>query len=254
MGIIEDKYKKFKSQEKDVWLDKMVWSKGQKMFNSGSYDKFIKSDSMPEIPPIKNTEDYFKFVDKVSETFILWAKKIDNTYEESDYIDMGKDIKGFFGEWFSYRVAEDTIRILTENKDYVIRYMSPNLIDEDDNGIDFTAIINDEPSVIQVKWWNKWVIKNKNRKDDEYLSEKIFQSLGYEGQVAGYIDLTPEPKENMFFFWLGPEEDVYRIINKNPRIKGRVVVFGEDTWNFSVNGKDEYFWSNLWDGLFKIIE
>lgn len=249
---LQKKYLKFKSEERQNWLDKMVWCKnGKYPFNTGAYDKFIKKRKPFENLNINNVVDYFKFIDNLSNEYVSWAKSVDSNYTDDDYVDMKDSFKGFFGEWFSYRVAEDTTRLIAKNNLYTIRYMSPNLINEDDNGIDFTAIINDEPSVIQVKWWNKWSTKDSK---NTYLSEKVFQSLGYEGATAGYISLTDEAKENMFFIWLASEEEAYKVINKNPRLKGRVVVFGEDTWNFSINGKDTYFWENIWNELLKIIE
>lgn len=179
-------------------------------------------------------------------TYMYQAKVQNENYKENDYIDMEHFFKGFFGEYFCYRIAEDTTRLFSQNELYCIRCMAPNLIEEDDNGIDFTAIINDEPSVIQVKWWNKW--------GDNYLTNAVFQKLGYEGAVAGYTTLTEIPKKNMYFIWLDKEQNAYNIINKNPRTKGRVVVWGKETWDFSINGRDKMFWENLWEKINALAE
>ena len=250
MTKVEKKYSDFKKVEKETWGEKMVWHKGQNIFNSGSIDRFIRETKLftPETV-VDNTDDCFAFIDRLSEKYVAWAKEIDGNFNEEDYEDMRKSFKGFFGEYFCYRIAEDTTTLLSEDELYRIRCMSPNLIEEDDNGIDFTAIINDEPSVIQVKWWNRWADKDK-----EFLSKNIFQALGYEGAAAGYINITEHPKKNMYFIWLDNEEDAYSVINRNPRTKGRVVVFGKETWDFSINGRDKIFWSGLWDKINALAE
>ncbi len=245
MTKIEKKYNHFKNHENDTWCNKMVWCKGQKIFNTGSIDRFIRENSPFTPETIVNTvDDYFKFIDKLSDKYEKWARGIDSNFKNEDFSDMKKFFKGFFGEYFCYRIAEDTTRLLSQNELYCIRCMSPNHIDEDDNGIDFTAIINDKPCVIQVKWWNRWA-DNSN----EFLSNKTFQSLGYEGTTAGYITLTEQVEKNMYFIWLDSEEKAYNIINKNPRTKGRVIVFGKETWDFSINGRDKLFWNGLWDKI-----
>lgn len=245
MTKVEKKYIEFKKNENKTWLDKMIWCKGQKIFNTGGIDKFIR-ETNPFTPEtvVKTVDDYFNFIDKLSDKFGDWAREKDNNFKNDDFVDMKKFFKGFFGEYFCYRIAEDTTRLLSQNELYCIRCMSPNRIDEDDNGIDFTAIINDKPSVIQVKWWNRWA-DNGN----DFLSNKTFQSLGYEGATAGYISLSELAEKNMYFIWLDSEEKAYNIINKNPRTKGRVIVFGKETWDFSINGRDKLFWSGLWDNI-----
>jgi hypothetical protein len=245
MTRVEKKYIEFKKNENKTWLDKMIWCKGQKIFNTGSIDKFIR-ETNPFTPEtvVKTVDDYFNFINKLSDKFGDWAREKDNNFKNDDFVDMKKFFKGFFGEYFCYRIAEDTTRLLSQNELYCVRCMSPNLIGEDDNGIDFTAIINDKPCVIQVKWWNRWV-----NNDNEFLSIKTFQSLASEGAMAGYITLTEQIEKNMYFIWLDSEDKAYNIINKNPRLKGRVVVFGRETWDFSINGRDKLFWSGLWDNI-----
>lgn len=245
MTKVVKKYIDFKNHENETWLDKMVWCKGQKIFNTGSIDKFIRETNPFTYETVVNTvDDYFNFIDKLSNKFEKWVREKDSDFKNSDFADMKNFFKGFFGEYFCYRIAEDTTRLLSQNELYCIRCMSPNNINEDDNGIDFTAIINDKPCVIQVKWWNRWV-DNSN----EFLSNKTFQSLGYEGVTAGYITLTEQVEKNMYFIWLDSEEKAYNVINKNPRTKGRVVVFGKETWDFSINGRDKLFWNGLWDKI-----
>lgn len=243
MTKIEKKYAEFKKNEAKIWQNKMIWQNSKNVFNSGSIDKFIGEVNPFTPDTIVNTvDDFFTFIDNIiCPTYIKWAKEQNGNYKENDYIDMGNFCKGFFGEYFCYRIAEDTTTLFSQNELYRIRCMSPNLYNEDDNGIDFTAIINDEPSVIQVKWWNKF--------EDKNLSNKIFQSLGYEGATGGYITLTENLKKNMYFIWPNNEKKVYDIINKNPRTKGRVVVWGKETWDFSINGRDKLFWENLWNKI-----
>lgn len=244
---VKKKYIEFKKNEKEIWQNKMVWQSGKKIFNNGNIDKFIKEIKPFTADTIVNTVDeFFIFLDKISVQYKDWAKVQNENYKENDYIDMEHFFKGFFGEYFCYRIAEDTTRLFSQNELYCIRCMAPNLIEEDDNGIDFTAIINDEPSVIQVKWWNKW--------GDNYLTNAVFQKLGYEGAVAGYTTLTEIPKKNMYFIWLDKEQNAYNIINKNPRTKGRVVVWGKETWDFSINGRDKMFWENLWEKINALAE
>ena len=244
MTKVEKKYYTFKEKEIETWRDKMVWQKGKSIFNKGSIDRFIKEKN-PFTPEtvVTNVDEYFSFIDRLSAQYETWAKNIDANFKDDEYDDMKKWFKGFFGEYFCYRIAEDTTTLISKNELYRIRCMSPNLIDEDDYGIDFTAIINDEPSVIQVKWWNRWADKDK----ESFLSHKVFQSLGYEGAAAGYIAISELPKKNMYFIWLDNEENAYSIINKNQRTKGRVVVFGKETWDFSINGRDKLFWEKLWN-------
>lgn len=245
MTKVEKKYAEFKKQEDKTWLDKMVWTKGQNIFNSGSIDRFIRETNPFTDDTVVNTvDDYFKFIDKLSNKYESWVKEKDSSFKNSDFADMKNFFKGFFGEYFCYRIVEDTTRLLSQNELYCIRCMSPNLLNEDDNGIDFTAIVNNRPSVIQVKWWNRWVDDAEN-----FLSNKTFQCLGYEGASAGYITINEQPEKNMYFIWLDNEEKAYNVINKNPRTKGRIVVFGKETWDFSINGRDTLFWVGLWNKI-----
>lgn len=246
MTKVHDKYLKFKQNEKAVWFDRMVWNGHNGLFNLGSFDKFIASERPFDGLEVINVDDYFKEVSKCAEKYRKWAFSVDNTYKDDDYKDMEQSFKGFMGEWFCYRIAEDCTRIVTKDSTFVIREMAPNLLGERDNGIDFTATIDDIPCVVQVKWWNPFIA-------NQFPNQEIFQKLGYEGATAGYIDLGESVQRNMCFMWLDDEDKATMSIDRNPRLKGRVAVFGRNAWDFSINGRDRIFWEGVFEKLYDLV-
>lgn len=247
MTKVHDKYVQFKRNEQKTWLDRMIWDGRNGLFNLGSFDKFIKSQHPFDGLHVMNADDYFGEVSKCAKEYRKWAVSVDNTYSEEDYDDMEQSFKGFMGEWFCYRIAEDCSRILVDNEMFVVREMAPNLMNERDNGIDFTATINDVPCVVQVKWWNRFI-------DKTFPRQEIFQKLGYEGATAGYIELNENVERNMCFMWLDDEEKAKMSINRNPRLKNRVIIFGKNAWDFSINGRDVIFWENIFKKLEELLD
>jgi ABC-type bacteriocin/lantibiotic exporter with double-glycine peptidase domain len=95
MTKVEKKYAEFKKQEDKTWLDKMVWTKGQNIFNSGSIDRFIRETNPFTDDTVVNTvDDYFKFIDKLSNKYESWVKEKDSSFKNSDFADMKNFFKG----------------------------------------------------------------------------------------------------------------------------------------------------------------
>lgn len=135
---------------------------------------------------------------------------------------------------------------MTSRGVYAVRYMSPNGYD---TGIDFYGLMNGIPSVIQVKWWNKYS-KEAN------ITLDIFQKLFADGVANDYIVGDGSQTKNLFLMWTGSENEVYKKLEtfSSNKLIRKIVVIGEESWSRACLDTDTVFWEEFWSSLEKISE
>lgn len=245
---IKEAYETFKSNEINIWLERMVYKKGKKMFTTASIDKFIKSQNTFELyKDSMNVKSFCSLINDMSNAYISWARiqEGSDAYDETDFCNMQNMFKGFIGEYFCYFYGENKTMFITTKGVYGVRYMSPNY--GLDTGIDFFGLMNGVPSVMQVKWWNQY-------SKDSVITLELFQKLCADGSTNDYIDGNDDSIKDLFLLWTGSEYDVYKMLNKFSanKLTRKIVVIGEESWMCSRLDTDCVFWEYFWKSLSKI--
>lgn len=245
---IKESYMTFKSNEKNIWLERMVYKKGKRMFTSASIDRFIKfRNPFESYKDALSVKSFCTLINNISDKYVLWIKEQDgaDAYNETDFCNMQNMFKGFMGEYFCYFYGENVTRFITTKGIYGVRYMSPNY--GTDTGIDFFGLMNGVASVMQVKWWNQY-------SKDAVITFDIFQKLFSDGVSEEYIVGDGSSTKCLFLLWTGSESDVYKMLNvfKDRKITKKIVVIGEETWMRSCLDTDIAFWESFWKSLSEI--
>lgn len=122
---------------------------------------------------------------------------------------------------------------------YDFSHVSPTLSNDKDGGVDFTAYVNDKPSVIQVKFWNQFSKK--------CVGLSTIQKAYAEGISKDFINKLD--KENVFICYLGCEKSVYDIVKTYKQYKNNLVVIGKESLDVSINKRNRLFWERFSESL-----
>ena len=247
MRSITDKYAEYKENEVDTWRRRFTWCglDGRNPKHTTSIFKFnSETDAFSKMNRVNNTEDLLNAVKKMSVEYVNWVKsKKGNEYVKLEYEDMERFFQGAIGEYFFYKLFEDVKCVLSpDNGGVITRYdfnfVSPTLCEEDDLGVDLYSIVNDIPSVIQVKFWNPWTKHG--------ISIKTIQSAFAEGVSNNVIDKNE--KGNVFICFLGQEQSVYDKV-RSTGYRNNVVAIGKTSLAYTIDNRNKIFWNNLKEGL-----
>jgi hypothetical protein len=243
MKNVIDIHNNYKLVEKDTWRNRLTY-KG----NNGKLPKHIitivnfnkETNAFNNIGSFYNINEFWNEVNKLADEYVNWVR-LKNKYNIKEFTNIHNFFVGTIGELFFYYLFEEVRCLIAPNINneyyrYDFSYVSPTLNGVRDGGVDFTAIVNDIPSVIQVKFWNP-----NNKKG---MKLDIIQKAYAEGISNGIID--KDIPNNIFICWLGNESTIYNCVKDNfKQYKKNVVAIGKNTLDRSINNRNEVFWDKL---------
>lgn len=245
MEKIIDKYNKYITNKNENWKSKLTWKgcDGKNPKHTTSIFKWnAETNIFASMKQVNNVNDLFKEVDKMANNYVAWVKT-KNEYTNEEYDDMKNFFIGAIGEFFFAFLFEEAKCIIAQDNTgiaqrYDMYYVSPTLKREPDFGVDFTGIINDIPSVLQIKFWNPFGKKT--------IGIDIIQKAYAEG-VSGDL-IQKDEKENIFICFLGNEETVYNKI-KSTNYKKNVIIIGKKAMEMTINNRNKIFWDKFYNNL-----
>lgn len=245
---IIEKYNTYLSNKDKNWRDRMTWKgcDGKCPKHTTSIHKWNEETNIfSNMKQVNNSDELFKEVSHMADLYVTWVKS-KNEYSKDACEDMKNFFIGVMGEFFFTSLFEEVKCIMAKDfngdgQRYDFYYTSPTLKRETDLGVDLTAVINDTPSVIQIKFWNPY--------SKISLGIDIVQKAYAEG-ISGDIILKDE-KENVFICFLGKEDTFYNKI-KSTNYKKNVVVIGKTALDLTINNRNKIFWSNYYNNLINL--
>lgn len=249
--IIKEKFDRYINEYKKNWELRFIWSnsKNEAKCTISIIQFFKETGILNDIEHKITLDGFFNQTEKLANEYTNWVKSQTSEYSDKEIEDMHNFFIGAIGEFFIVCLLSEMKCIYKFDKEhhscyrYDFRMISPNLQNDKDFGVDLTCISNGKPSVIQVKWWNRF---SKNKPGIE-----VFQKLMSEGKVRNYCNDNDD--HNRFLFWTGCEEDITKKI-KDCGYDKWCVCFG----NYSIsevidNRAEEDFWNILYQKLIELI-
>jgi hypothetical protein len=245
MDKIIEKYNRYYTDKLSAWKNKLTWKgcDGKNPKHTTSICKWnAETNGFASIKKVNNVNDLFKEIDMISKSYTDWVKT-KNEYTKEECEDMKRFFIGAMGEFFFAFFFEELKGINLKDSTGVIKYynmyyISPTLKHDRDLGVDFTGIINDIPSVLQIKFWNPFGQKT--------IGVDIIQKAYAEG-ISGDL-IQKEENENIFICFLGNEDTLYNKI-KTTNYKKNVIVIGKTAMDIAINNRNKIFWDNFYNNL-----
>ena len=247
MEKILENYEAYKTSATENWENRLTWMglNGKEPKHTTSIYRFNKeTNAFANMKVVDTAANFFNEVDKLANAYVEWVKGKNKGYSKKEYEDMRDFFVGAIGEIFFYRLFEEVKCIMAPDATgtyarYDFNFVSPTLKSDKDAGVDFTAAINDVPSVVQTKFWNPFARKS--------MELDIIQKAYAEGVSKQLID--KDEKKNVFICWLGSEESIYRKTKEYKQYRENVVAIGYGALDVSINNRNKIFWTNLYDFL-----
>lgn len=243
MNKIIDIHNTYKLSEKDTWRNRLTYKgiNGKLPKHTISIINFNKdTNAFNNIGEVNNVNDFWNEVNKLATKYIDWIKT-KNNYNDKECTFIHNFFIGAIGELFFYILFDEVRCLIVPDSDnvyyrYDFSYVAPTTIGIKDGGVDFTAIVNDTPSVIQIKFWNPNAKKR--------MSLDVIQKAYAEGISNDMID--KDTNNNVFICWLGNESTIYNCVKDNYRqYKKNIVAIGRNTLDRCINNRNNVFWNKL---------
>lgn len=254
MEKVIEKYNKYIENYRSVWENRFTWRdrRGDKKPTTNIVEFFKDTKVFDGIKHTNTLEEMFKQSDILAGKYEKWVLKksfeVGSPYSETDLKDMHNFFNGAIGEFFIVCLLTEikSIDKYDEVSKMVRRYdftcVSPLLPEDDDIGVDLTCVANDKPSVIQVKWWNKFGDDKKVK-----MNMDVFHKLISVGLVKEYCRL--DEKDNRFLFWTGKESKSTKIIRRM-NYQNWCTDFGDLSIGAVVDKRvDIHFWDVFYEKL-----
>ena len=247
MEKILENYEKYTKSANDNWESRLTWMGlyGKDPKHTTSIIRFNKeTGKMGDFKQVMSVQEFFKEADRLATEYVEWVKSKDKGYGKKEYEDMHKFFIGAVGEIFFYKLFSEVKCIMSPDASgtyvrYDFNFISPTLKTDKDAGVDFTAVVNDTPSVIQTKFWNPFGKKG--------IDIDIIQKAYAEGVSKDLIN--KDEKANIFICWLGNEDSVFRCTKEYKQYKDNAIPIGFKALDVSINGRNKVFWNSLYDFL-----
>lgn len=194
---------------------------------------------------VEDSASFFKKAVEVSNAYVEWVKSKDKGYSELEYSDMRNFFVGAIGELFFESIMENIKCIFAPDRGkdyrrYDFHQVSPER-ERKDFGVDFYALVNDIPSVIQVKFWNPFNKKNT-------VGVDIVEKAHSQGVARDIIDNSD--KGNVVICTLGSEESIFSSLKRVPEYRDKVVVIGRNALMATVDNRLQLtFWERFFNFL-----
>lgn len=249
--VVNERYNEYISNYKYTWVRRFVWSnsRGGAKPTTSIIEFFKETGILNDIEHKITLDDFFKQTEELANRYVCWVKTKTSKYSKEEIGDMLKFFIGAIGEFFIVCLLSEMKCIIKFDKTNNIQYrydfrkVSPNLPNDRDFGVDLTCFANGKPSVIQVKWWNRY------SKIEPSL--EVFQKLMSEGKVRNYCD--DDDDHNRFLFWTGKEDSVTKKL-KDCGYSKWCVCFGEYSITDVIDNRaEEDFWNHLYQKLIELI-
>lgn len=247
MEKILENYNAYKGSATENWENRLTWMglNGKEPKHTTTIIRFNKeTGALDSMERVMTAQDFYKKSTELATVYTDWVKSKGKQYTEKEYEDMRNFFVGAMGEIFFYRLFEDVKCIMAPDATgtyvrYDFNYVSPTLKDDKDAGVDFTASVNDVPSVIQSKFWNPFGRKS--------MELDIIQKAYAEGISKDLIN--KDEKANIFICWLGNEDSVFRCTRQYKQYRENVVPIGFKALDVTINNRNKFFWDNLYEFL-----
>lgn len=243
MEQIVENYNKYKSDIESNWKKRLTWMgiNGKNPKHTISIIRFnAETNAFSSMKEVNTANDFYKESDRLADVYVDWVNSKETFYSKKEYEDMHNFFVGAMGEIFFCTLFDDVKCIIApdvndEYHRFDIRYATPTLKDDKDAGVDMTCIVNDIPSVVQVKFWNPFAKK--------CIGIDIIQKAYAEGTSKNIIN--KDEKDNVFICFLGNEDSVYRCTNEYKQYSMNVVAFGAKAMDATINNRNKIFWNNF---------
>lgn len=251
MEHIIESYNTYKSDVESNWKKRLTWMglNGKTPKHTTSIMKFnAETKAFSTLSDVMTATDFYNESNRLADTYVSWVKSKETSYSKKEYEDMHNFFVGAMGEIFFYTLFEDVKCVIApdgnnEYHQFNIRYVTPTLKEDKDAGVDMICVINDIPSVVQVKFWNPFAKKG--------MSIDIIQKAYAEGTSKNIIN--KDEKENVFICFLGNEDSVYRCTKEYKQYSKNVVAFGFKALETTINNRNKIFWNILKNSFANII-
>ena len=194
---------------------------------------------------VEDSASFFKKAAEMSNVYVDWVKSKNKGYSELEYGDMRNFFVGALGELFFEFIMENVKCVFAPDRGKDYRRYDFNLVSPEkerkDFGVDFYALVNDTPSVIQVKFWNPFNKKN-------IVGIDIIEKAHAQGVARDIIDNSE--KGNVIICTLGSEESIFSSLKRVPEYRDKVVVVGRNALAATVDNRLALtFWSKFFNFL-----
>ena len=247
--MIRKNYENYMSDADGVWNARFTWIKDRKDQKwESSIPRFDEAtDALSKLNGIHNADDLFKGVESLADEYVGWVKSNWGNYSKEYYEDMHRFFVGAIGEFFFFKLLTDVKCLLIPDQSgslnrYDFNLVSPELSQFNDYGIDLYGLADDVPSVMQVKFWNRFA------RHDPGI--KAIQGMIADGIMSDAIDKSQN--NNAFICFLGNESSIYSHLLKDWRkYRNNVVPLGRKAL-CAVENRNKFFWESLVDSLKKV--
>ena len=243
MEKILENYQAYKNSASENWESRLTWMglNGKEPKHTTTIIRFNKeTGALGTMNEVKTADEFYKEAVRLADVYVEWVQTKNKMYSKKEYEDMRNFFVGALGEIFYYRLFEDVKCVMAPDATgtyvrYDFSYVSPTLKDDKDAGVDFTASVNDIPSVLQSKFWNPFAHKG--------MEIDVIQKAYAEGVSKGLIN--KDEKANVFICYLGSEESVFRQTKQYKQYRNNVVPIGFHALDVTINNRLPSFWNNL---------
>lgn len=253
---IENEYQKYLNT--NFWLKYLSWNKRTQVYIGKFYNE---NKNLFDWSLVSNKDNVLD-IDKLSKWSIVTSHKyaefvkktLSKLYTDENWNDeiemkIANWFQGAVGEYFFIEIMPKDNMLLNVNnkiKKFSLSFVTPYAITEnDDYGIDFLALNNDnEPVAGQIKFWFSHSSKIINWSD-------VFGKLVAESQGDEIRYTDPTKDNNLIVMWLGDEISNISLALKKQKNYHQLAVIGSNTIkNTNKNRKDlKTIWENKWSIL-----
>ena len=255
---VVDLHNKFVN-DKNFWTKYLSWNKNSTVsigkFYNANKDLFdfakVSKKNVLDIDKLSkwSIETSHKYAEFVKKTLPKNYNK--KNWNEEIEMKIANWFQGAVGEYFFIEIMPKDNMLLNIDESNVNKFSLSNvtpyaITGEDDYGVDFIAVNNDnEPVAGQIKFWFSHSEKKIGFKE-------VFAKLGFQAQGDEIRITDPTKDHNLIVMWLGDEINGVTLPVKKHKNYHQLAVIGANT--IKLTNKNRMDFINLWNNAFSKLK
>lgn len=247
-----ENYKNYIADYKKYWTERFTWKQYDKYAKPTiSVVNFIKTDLdfisfLKDLKNgvIKNVKDFFKVIDKLGDSYVLFCKATyTSALSSNDEEELKNFFKGSIGEFFFMTFLSESKTIFDERK-RLFKFDDICLppLTYKDNGVDALCTISNlstkdesHSAAIQFKFWSPFSKEELTLSDH---GQKLYaEAIGNDFVDSANTDI-------LIFVWTGNSKRISKQF-KTHKFYNKSVFIDMTSLDTHINDKDINFWTNV---------